>query len=1497
MGLQWIFASFAAFLLGVSRISVIDASRINGSVATQAGKQSTADVNSIFSEIKFNCQNRASGYYADPHLDCEVFHFCHKDGTRVTIPCFQGSQKHRICYLKETSPTACSGLHFVLPEDLIAKKDSTTAAAVNDATDYKISNVIPQPNQMLDAKESNTTPLSSSKDGADNEKSGELDSIFEVFSGILKEIEANQPLVNETRSSSQFRFKPSTFSRGSHQHSSTEMRGSEIDGLNDEEKNVHGNEKFLVEVYKNEDEKDPNTDYSLFQRKAKKLFFISKSDKKIAAKNPRRKKRNVDNANIHRPYAVIYAKVPDITEKSRMYNSASSRQDRLEVPFAPAIVPADVPVVPVTIETRRKKKSKSKKSRRPQETLEVHSSSDNEFQDYQQPSEQRNVLFYVPNQGGNVRQLSLQQPGIADPRYPTGGSVIQTYRQPSQRPAENPQQQQQVQNNNQATYPNGLSNVQLPNFPFQPPSFLNNPGQSSYYFDPQALLQNDGVSLYGTQFRQPNQLQAQPEQVERVIRPQPQSSQTNSDSRSHLNTASNSRPQGGQESAVSQARGRPQKLQNGAVNNQEGENPRNPQVHENLPDFHNAFYNNFPGFQVYNAPFAHPNILHLGPTSQAEGQHSLYSNQQQPAAGLYQAIPDQTLNQGRLQQQTPEQFLTQQRPAQQNPRIQSHNEPEIGGHGVSYLQQPNQVANLGSVVPHQDRIKQPEENSRPYVTPLLPPSRPSRIRARPSATREQSPSLQPDRQHGRNRGRHTAKPQTLRKPSEHTITNDHIQSLPPRNREPYRNQVPSGNFQAENNPFIPITREVPSGNVSPNTIEDTRYRNRPYSSNTEGYEREIIYSQREPERPRIRNEDPRQTERERNPSQYTQQYSSPYYSRTTPLPSVTHPERYIVRGEGQRQRTKPISENIVRNVVEERPYYDYRTSLPPPEDRVVTRRRPSRPRPSTTEEVVTNRFYPTSAPPLRNRPSDPESYSYQYIGPQHDTEQRQRPRYRQQVQIERPPSNYDTAAAYQQDRPRHREYNTYAHQNDNLNIIPTVEGADEQSYTPPSHIHHRENIPDTKHHHEQKNPEVNNRYVLPQDKSYGDGSEERRLPPDSEHYHSREQVQKIPDKDLQESPPETTTQRPLPKRKPLPPRPTFPPFPTFPPPPRRPLTTPRPRTVPTESEKEAIEPSDLVTEEQDSVRNIQRNNHQTASDVVTQQFKDHVTEVYPQTDVPEVTTRRKTRKRRPRPRRPRPTTSYSEDQSLAESATEAPAEKEITTRSTFQRSSNRWKKQTTEQPRRSTTISTTETTANESPERTEKYGSRLNLFGKPRTRKPAFKPRTSTSTASPTLLKEESKIVPRTPNSLRSRSSITKKIRKTTTTTTTESPETTETIVSRSDHNTDFLNYESTEVTSDASFLYESESATQMSVNDDTSSFTTEAYNEMVETTEYASTLQTDSTTESQEGAKDKAQNFESRRGTSKKFQNRPRVLKFGKPKLRTTTLPTDLNAAESRNI
>lgn len=132
----------------------------------------------------------------------------------------------------------------------------------------------------------------------------------------MKEIQAERNEQESSDISRQPNLSPSTYSRGSKFQESSIRRDDSSDALLSKNQRSGDQDAYLVEVYHKENRKlleDHNPHY----KKSKRLFFPSKTEKKIPGTHPRRRKRMVAEAlDVSRPYAVIYAKVPDITDAS-----------------------------------------------------------------------------------------------------------------------------------------------------------------------------------------------------------------------------------------------------------------------------------------------------------------------------------------------------------------------------------------------------------------------------------------------------------------------------------------------------------------------------------------------------------------------------------------------------------------------------------------------------------------------------------------------------------------------------------------------------------------------------------------------------------------------------------------------------------------------------------------------------------------------------------------------------------------------------------------------------------------------------------------------------------------------------------------------------------------------------------------------------------------------------------------------------------------------------
>ena len=260
-----------------------------------------------------------------------MFHYCQEDGTKITIPCILDTEEHKICVFRDVVSSACenSEIYLALPEDLQVKNSKeTTASTINNTTDFKLSNVLPIPS--LQENNHSTTPLSldfhkrSKPNSSFNTK--ETDSIFEVINSVLREIrtEEDKKISIDPKD---LKLSPSSFSRGSRLQASSIRRDHSSDALETKEDSKKG-DTFLVEVYQKRNGK-PTDENNHYYKKSKKLFFFSKLDNKTPTTNPRRKKRTVvEPLSVSRPYAVIYAKVPDTTRSAapRIEKKASNQR-------------------------------------------------------------------------------------------------------------------------------------------------------------------------------------------------------------------------------------------------------------------------------------------------------------------------------------------------------------------------------------------------------------------------------------------------------------------------------------------------------------------------------------------------------------------------------------------------------------------------------------------------------------------------------------------------------------------------------------------------------------------------------------------------------------------------------------------------------------------------------------------------------------------------------------------------------------------------------------------------------------------------------------------------------------------------------------------------------------------------------------------------------------------------------------------------------------------
>lgn len=163
-------------------------------------------------------------------------------------------------------------------------------------------------------------------------------------------------------------------------------------------------------------------------------------------------------------------------------------------------MPADVPTIPITIETRRKKKSKSKK--KPKNISHAIFFPENILQETgnEQASEQQNVLFFAPEE---TPRVNLQS---------TRGSTSSNNRQ---RPRQNTEQSQQIttplnsnselpQNNRPSNYQTSVSDqgtIPLPisNFPAQSTTFLTDSDMPQYYFPSENIHNSENFPSFNLQ--------------------------------------------------------------------------------------------------------------------------------------------------------------------------------------------------------------------------------------------------------------------------------------------------------------------------------------------------------------------------------------------------------------------------------------------------------------------------------------------------------------------------------------------------------------------------------------------------------------------------------------------------------------------------------------------------------------------------------------------------------------------------------------------------------------------------------------------------------------------------------------------------------------------------------------------------------------------------------------------------------------------------------------
>ncbi|GFT90990.1 uncharacterized protein NPIL_15511, partial [Nephila pilipes] len=811
---------FSAICLGLQCFGSVDAIEkshvLKGEYSSSSSSRADAS-----SEPQFHCHKRASGYYADPRFQCEVFHYCHTDGTRVTIPCGKDNQKHRICFLKDIAAKACDGseLFLPLPEDLFFKPSKdTTASAFNGATEFKLPEVLPEPAFSSEISPS-TTPLSSEDEKKDGSRSllsaGDVSSIYEVFNSFLKEIETRQDI--DAGSNSSPRPRPSTFSRRSRLPSSLEQKDALVDVSPSIERRIDVDSPFLVEVY-NDDKPSDDNDYSSYRRKSKKLFFTS--DKKTPAKHPRRKRTVPEQQSGHRPYAIVYAKVPDTTMADSLNgfsNVQSPRQESISLPFAPALVPENVPVIPITIETRRKKKSKKKN---PAPSAEISQ------QGQQQVSEQQNVYYYTPDQISNVQQLRPDGRAVANPQQQVrGNSEAQSSPQSGRL---QPVNQPEAQNTGRpAPYsPQNASPLQLPNFPFQTRPLVNNePRQPSYFFGPQ--------EPFGSPFGPLDQFQSRPPFIGAQRPESQQGFRPANQGQPPRNRQPSDHPSGSQVSSDPNG----ERVRD--------ERPSNTPSQQGYPGFQNPFFDGFSGFgsAPFNGPFTpqNPSSFSLIPPQQFSQQLPGLRGPQQP--------PE------RYNEQTRPQYSVQEIP--QSPQGQVR--PENIRQGISVPIQPS-VQELSLY--GQDRTRQPNRN----VQSVSSPERPPRMNVRP--TSQNSPSQIPGNQE-------SLQLQPQRRPSSNANPAERGR---PEQFSPYDPRLYQPAYSPENVNVRPERPSiVPTGNGVPNErqslsrpttvlVEDYRPRGRPRPQTIQEDPRDTMYIQRQPAPERNRDERQRQPERERGSS-------------------------------------------------------------------------------------------------------------------------------------------------------------------------------------------------------------------------------------------------------------------------------------------------------------------------------------------------------------------------------------------------------------------------------------------------------------------------------------------------------------------------------------------------------------------------------------------------------------------------------------------------------
>ncbi|XP_076309599.1 U-scoloptoxin(01)-Cw1a-like [Tachypleus tridentatus] len=69
-------------------------------VKRQTTDQDFPRFNSIPRDLTFSCEDRISGYYADPQTDCQVWHWCTSSGYKYSFLCpneTRFNQQYRVC--------------------------------------------------------------------------------------------------------------------------------------------------------------------------------------------------------------------------------------------------------------------------------------------------------------------------------------------------------------------------------------------------------------------------------------------------------------------------------------------------------------------------------------------------------------------------------------------------------------------------------------------------------------------------------------------------------------------------------------------------------------------------------------------------------------------------------------------------------------------------------------------------------------------------------------------------------------------------------------------------------------------------------------------------------------------------------------------------------------------------------------------------------------------------------------------------------------------------------------------------------------------------------------------------------------------------------------------------------------------------------------------------------------------------------------------------------